>query len=767
MNTITNILQKEFNIEVLSIKNLVGEVNDNYLIDSTQGKFVFKSIPLSSENIVFNSEESHILELLSDKMPGMIQQPVKTVEGHYMVRDKEENRLYRLVGFLEGQLLSHTKHTEELFASFGQQLAEMDKHLMRSNFTNVRARQYHWDILQFDQNIKQAEDIPSISDRRLVKYFHLQYNEIVRPLLSELRYSTIHNDANDYNVLVNENKVSGIIDFGDCVYSLLINELAVALTYALLDKENPIEWAVPIIKGYHSVIPLEEKELEILFYLIAARLCISICHSAVGKKNQPENGYLQISEKPVLKLLRKWITLNPVKAEIEFKKAAGYEPKKKKLLKELVEIRGNYLSKALSLSYSDPIKMEKAALHYMYDAAGKTYLDLRNNIPHVGHCHPKVVVAGQKAMARLNTNTRYLYDEIDEFSEKLLSKFPKSLNRVFYVNSGSAASDLAIRLAKTHTRRKKMLVMEHGYHGNTDSVIDISHYKYSGKGGKGFPNDTLAAPVPVSNDMATEEDLERFNSNMLQQYLNLISTEKSKIAGFITEPIISAAGQIVIEEYYLKELYNFIRSNGGVCISDEVQTGFGRLGKHYWGFEYCDVIPDIVVLGKPIGNGHPMAAVVCTEEIADSFNNGMEFFSSFGGNPVSCAIGAAVLQVIEEEKLEQNAEKIGNYLIEEFKKLRKTNKNIGDIRGMGLSLGIEIVKEQYTREPDTEKAKELVEKLKENGLLAGTDGPFDNVFKLKPPLCFTMDNAVEFMEIFSALISSEPNLIVIPESQLL
>ncbi len=741
MHTVKTILEKEFNIQATEIKKLVGEVNINYLIFTEKGKFIFKESPLDQETADFSADESKLLEVLSDKLPSYFQKPVKSANNDYLVIDNEQNKIYRLLSYVEGELFVNAPHTKELFESFGELLAKMDKELNEKRYLNIQARKYDWDILQFDLNVKNIKHIEDLAVRRLVDYFHLQFHEVVRPLLPEMRYSIIHGDANDLNVLVSDNKVSGIIDFGDSSYSILINELAVAITYAVLGKEDPIEWAKPIIKGYSRIIPLTETEIDILYYLIAARLSISLCHSAYGRKMHPEHEYLTVSEKPVLALIKKWITINPLRAANEFRKAAGLPEIIKDTTDTDLKKHWGLLSKAFSLSYEKPIKMEKAAFQYMYDNQGNTYLDLRNNIPQVGHCHPRVVTAGQRAMAQLNTNTRYIYDGIHSYSEKLLAKFPETLNKVFFVNSGSAASDLAIRLAKAHTNKENMMVMAHGYHGNTSAAIDISHYKFSGKGGKGAPENTLVTPIPESNLQLSGQEKEKLNTEKLNNYLNSIQDKKGTIAGFITEPIVSAAGQIVIEKHYLQKIYAFVRNQGGVCISDEVQTGFGRLGDHFWGFEYTKVIPDIVVLGKPIGNSHPMAAVVCTTEIAASFNNGMEFFSSFGGNPVSCAIGESVLDVIDNENLTQNAKLVGDYLIKEFTQLREVSNFIGEIRGMGLSLGIEIVKDRESLEPNTELAAKLVHELKNRNILVGTDGPFDNVFKLKPPLCFSKENA--------------------------
>ena len=549
MNHIKDILVNKFNVQVDTVKKLVGEVNINYLVKSGSDKFIFKESLLDPDILDFSQDESELLESLSGKIPAFFQKPVKAVDGNYLVTDEESNKLYRLLHYIDGELFVDAEHTESLFESFGNLLAKMDRELDGKRYLSIMSRQYDWDILQFDLNVKNIQFIKNAGDRRLVEYFHLQFEQEVRPLLPSLRYSIIHGDANDLNVLVKNNTVTGIIDFGDSTYSILINELAVAIAYAILGKEDPIKWAKPIIKGYSKIIQISEIEVDILYYLIAARLSISLCHSAYGRKTNPENEYLTISEKPVLELLRKWITINPIKAANEFRKAAGLQEKIVDTIEKDIEKRWNSLSKAFSLTYEKPIKMEKAAFQYMYDNQGNTYLDLRNNIPHVGHCHPKVVIAGQRAMAKLNTNTRYLYDEINEYSEKLLAKFPSSLNKVFFVNSGSAASDLAVRLAKAHTKRGNMMVMAHGYHGNTAAAIDISHYKFSGKGGEGVPENTLVTPIPESSLKLNHSEIEILNQNKIRNYLNIIQDKKGFIAGFITEPIVSAAGQIVIEKF--------------------------------------------------------------------------------------------------------------------------------------------------------------------------------------------------------------------------
>ncbi len=743
MQKIKQILKDFFQIEPIQIKALNAYANTNYLVETKSNKYILKEYIFEQELFDFLLAESRILQILSKNQPDLFQKVYLNKNNEAVFR--KDNKMYRLIGFLEGEILVNVAHTEKLLENFGEILAKADLVLQKLNLPVIKARQYEWDILQIDLSKKYFQEIENPADRKLVEYFYLQFNEEVRPNIPELRKSIIHADANDYNVLVENDKISGIIDFGDSVYSLLINELAVALTYIMFEKDEPLKYAEAVIKGYQKIIPLQEKETDILYYLIAARLCISVSQAAHTKKLKPNDEYIAISEKPAWNLLKKWLTINPLHAQNAFRQAAGMDRVLEENLDKDISLRRKYISNALSLSYQKPIKMNKAAFQYMYDTQGNTYLDMRNNIPHVGHSHPRVVLAAQKQMAQLNTNTRYLYDELNEYSERLLAKFPKQLNKIFFVNSGSAASDLAIRLALNHTQKEKLAVMQYGYHGNTWASINISHYKFAGKGGSGTPENIIVADAPDTY-RGKYKDKETAGKSYAFDFIKKAEQNEGQIAAFIAEPIISAAGQIPLPDGYLNEIYNFIRKQGGVCISDEVQTGFGRQGTDFWAFETYNVIPDIVIIGKPMGNGHPMAAVVCTEEIVKSFENGMEFFSSFGGNPVSCAIGSEVLKVIEEEDLVGNAFTVGNYLIEQFKNLQKKYPVIGDIRGSGLNLGIDIVKNPQSKEADTELAGQIVNRLREKEILIGTDGPFDNVLKIKPPMCFTKENVDFFIE---------------------
>ncbi len=741
------LINKYYSFDAITIKKLDGYENANYLLTNKEQKYVFKTYHWSSELFDGITAETDILNTLRSNK-GKFPIPVKNANNKYVekIEFNGEVKIIRMLSYIEGELFAKTKHNKKIFTSFGTFLAKMDKKLSACNNYIIKSKHFKWDIQHFHLNKKYIKDLPEAQDRKVVEYFFQQFDELVLPVLPDLRKSIIHNDPNDFNVVTKNNEVCGIFDFGDMVYTPIINELAIALAYALFDKENPIEYASYIIKAYHKVLPLETREIDILYYLVASRLCTSAINSAYHKKQDPDNSYISLSEKSVLKLLYKWLSINPLFAKNAFRSAAGMTVETSKSTSQVIKERHNVISPVLGLSYAKPIYMNRSAFQYMYDEYGNTFLDAYNNIPHVGHSHPKVVEAGRKQMARLNTNTRYIYDELNQYATRLLSKFPPSLSRVYFVNSGSAASDLAVRLAKIHTGYNNVLVTEHGYHGNTQTGIDISDYKFSHEKGTGQKDYIIKTAIPDTYRGKHKNNDGSAGKAYAQDVIAVLKKMGNPVAAFISESIVGCGGQVPLARGYLKKLYPAIRSQGGVCISDEVQTGFGRLGNFFWGYEAHDVTPDIIILGKPMGNGHPLGAVITRNEIAESFEKGPEFFSSFGGNPVSCAIGIAVLDVLEEEELQENSKQTGSYYKKSLEELAQEFECIGDVRGMGLFLGVEIIKDTVSLEPDTELAGKIKNELRNRNILISTDGPYDSVLKSKPPLCFSRDNVDQVIQ---------------------
>ena len=423
---------------------------------------------------------------------------------------------------------------------------------------------------------------------------------------------------------------------------------------------------------------------------------------------------------------------------------------------QILELRGRHLGGSLSLSYRNPLHIVRGEGQFLYDVDGRAYLDCVNNVCHVGHCHPRVVEAARYQIGVLNTNTRYLHESIVEYARRLAATMPDPLEVCFFVCSGSEANELALRMARTATGRTDVVVLSGAYHGNTGGMVDLSPYKFNRAGGTGKPKHVHVAPVPDTYRGPHRAD----DPEAARKYAAAVTGEMRQavlggrsVAAFFAESAPGCAGQIILPDGYLEAAYSYVREAGAVCVADEVQVGFGRVGTHWWAFETQGVVPGIVTLGKPIGNGHPMGAVVTTRRIAEAFDNGMEYFNTFGGNPVSCAIGLAVLDVIEEEGLRENALKVGTRFRNALAELAERHDMVGDVRGLGLFIGVELVRDRVSLQPATEEASEVVNQMRERGVLLSTDGPFDNVIKIKPPMVITHEDAGRVVEELDAVLS--------------
>lgn len=688
-------------------------------------------------------------------------QAISTVDG------PANRHFVRLLTYLPGTFLAEVQpHSPDLLRSLGQFFGRLDQALS-SFFHPAMHRDLYWDLKKARTMINRyLEHVTRPERRAIVEQLLWNFETYVIPALPELRMSVIHSDGNDYNILVDSAngspQVAGLIDFGDALYGYTIGELAIVAAYAMLDKADPIGAAAQLAAGYHKSYPLTEQELELLFHLICARLCMSVTISAHQQKLEPENEYLRISEQPAWRLLTRLIDVNPASAHNLFRQACGLSARvfgtNGLARAEILERRQRHLGPSLSISYQKPLTIVRGWRQYLYDDTGKAYLDAVNNVPHVGHSHPRVVKAAQEQMARLNTNTRYLHPNLVEYAERLCATLPEPLRVCFFVCSGSEANDLALRLARTHTGQTDVITVDGAYHGNLTSLIEISPYKFDGPGGSGAPAHVQKVLMPdgyrgpyKSNDPQAGEKY----AHHVQTAIEYIQQQGRGVAAFICESVLGCGGQLVLPDGYLETAFEFVRAAGGVCIADEVQVGFGRVGTHFWGFETQGVVPDIVTLGKPIGNGHPLAAVVTTPEIAASFNNGMEYFNTFGGNPVSCTVGLAVLDVIETERLQENALNVGRHLLTGLERLKDKYPLIGDVRGLGLFVGIELVLDRETLAPAAETASFIANRMKEHGILISTDGPLHNVLKIKPPLVFSRENADFLIDTLDKILETE------------
>ncbi|MFT6303359.1 MAG: 4-aminobutyrate aminotransferase-like enzyme/Ser/Thr protein kinase RdoA (MazF antagonist) [Granulosicoccus sp.] len=410
----------------------------------------------------------------------------------------------------------------------------------------------------------------------------------------------------------------------------------------------------------------------------------------------------------------------------------------------------------LKLSYSKPVMLLRGWKHYLFDQWGRPYLDAYNNVPHVGHAHPRLQALVSEQLKRLNSNTRYLHPAQSALARKITSKTPEHLCVCYFVNSGSEANELALRLSRAHSGGKDMVTPDHGYHGNTTGAIDISAYKFNAPGGVGKPDWVQLVDIPDvygGKFRQPEADCSQVYADQVDDAIEKINEAGGILAGFIAETFPSVGGQIVPPDGYLERVYRKIRAAGGVCIADEVQTGLGRLGEYYFAFEQQKVLPDIVVLGKPIGNGHPIGVVVTTQEIADSFAQGPEFFSTFGGSTLSCMVAKEVLDIVDDEALQLNALQVGKQALEGLALLKKKHSVIGDVRGIGLFIGVAFVTDQEQRTPATEIAAYVVNRLREHRILAGLEGPDNNVLKVRPPLSIGEDDVEMLLGTLDLILS--------------
>ncbi|HVW21815.1 MAG TPA: aminotransferase class III-fold pyridoxal phosphate-dependent enzyme [Opitutaceae bacterium] len=410
---------------------------------------------------------------------------------------------------------------------------------------------------------------------------------------------------------------------------------------------------------------------------------------------------------------------------------------------EVLALRKQYLNPGLFLYYKQPVMFVEGSMQYIWDDAGKRYLDGLGGIVtiSVGHCHPHVVEAARRQNETLqHSTTIYLHPNIAAFAEKLASKLPGELKVCYFVNSGSEANDLALMMARAYTGNYDVVALRNAYHGgNAGTMGATAHSTWKFNVPHSFGVHHAIAPDPYRGQFGREDpEAGRKYAADVKQVIDY--TTPGKVAAFIAESIQGVGGVVVFPDGYLRHAYDHVRAAGGVCIADEVQAGFGRTGTHFWGFETQGVVPDIVTMAKGIGNGCPLAAVVTTPKIAATLAQRIHF-NTFGGNPVVCAMGKAVLEVIEREKLQENAQRLGARILAGLEKLKAKHAVIGDVRGKGLMLGIELVKDRATKEPAKAECSQVLETARELGLLLGKGGLWGQTIRFAPPMCISEADA--------------------------
>ncbi len=743
--------------------SLPGE-SDNYLLRSEDGtRYVLKLADKGKTSAVLELEHAAAEAIATGGIGLAVPRHVRTrrgtIEAAYTTPDGATLR-GRLLEFVPGEPWCDAgEPTPERRAHVGRCVAQIENALSSVDHPGAH-RTHQWDVTAAASHREKAGLITDPTRRSVVERAFMLFVAAAKPYLAALPHSIIHGDLNDENVLVSDDRVSGLLDLGDCLYNPTVCDLAIALTYLLLDEPDPLAAGSEIVAAYHDARPLSAAELEVLFPLMCGRLAISVIIAAERRRIDPTRSAWFLTEPRAWRALERYTSVEPATAATALASGTGLGvfAERGAAREELLERRRRRFSAALSLTYREPVRFVRARGQFLFDDRGWPYLDLYNNVCHVGHCHPRVVAAGQRQMARLNTNTRYLFDELTEYADRLCATLPASLECCFFVNSGSEANELALRLAWAHTGNRDVLVLDNAYHGHTSTLIDISPYKFMTKGGEGHAKPWVhIVPVPDGYRGVHRGNGRDVGIAYGNEVGRVIASTARPVAAFIAESLPSCAGQIIPPAAYFETAFHHVREGGGVCILDEVQVGFGRIGTHFWAFEAQGVVPDIVVLGKPIGNGHPMGAVITTRDIADSFaTTGMEFFSTFGGNPVSCAVGMAVLDVIRDEGLQRHALQVGGALRDGLRALMDRQPLVGDVRGTGLFIGMELVRDRDTLEPATEAAAALINALRDRHILVGTDGPFENVVKIKPPMVVTEDDGAMFVRVVDEILGQIP-----------
>jgi 4-aminobutyrate aminotransferase-like enzyme/Ser/Thr protein kinase RdoA (MazF antagonist) len=657
--------------------------------------------------------------------------------------------VFYVLSFLEGEIAQriHIDHT--LHGRIGDTLARLGR-AMRGLFHPAAGnRELLWDVRMLDRLLPHADLFGAGWQRDLVVGIGAHFINEVRPKLTGLRAQLIHGDVHEHNLILGpDGGIAGIIDFGDMFHGPLVIDIADAIGDFLTDAKT-IEGTIrAMVAAYNKVTPLEEDEADLVFDLASARMILTPLINAFRAAQTPDepNYMAQYGDAP-LRVLEALQKVGRDKVSDIVREACGLPRRATSLpsVEDLIARRKKLMGSKLYVFYDPPLHMVKGEGVWLTAADGKRYLDCYNNVPHVGHCHPHVVAALTRQVRTLNTNTRYLGEQVLEYSERLTATLPGKLSVCAFVNSGSEANDIAWRMATTYTRaagHQAMggITMDFAYHGITEAIDAFSP---SGNHANKVPPHmrTLTPPDGYRGQHRHgTNDMGRLYAADADKAIASLGEAGMKPAAFMIDSALMTNGVLEPVPGYVAEVFRKVRAARGLCIGDEVQSGFGRMGTHMWGHQHHDVVPDIVTIGKPAGNGHPLGVVITTPEIMEAFLKEYSFFSTFGGNNVSCAAGLAVLDVIEREGLIENSRVVGDYFKASLKGLMAKHDLIGDVRGTGLAIGVELVTDRKTLAPAAAETKRLTNLMRDEGVLIGSEGILGNVLKIRPPIVFSKEN---------------------------
>ena len=741
-----HIALRNFGIEAQA-EALDSERDQNFRLRSVTGTQSVLKIANAAEEPAAIDFENAVLEHIRTVTPTI---PVprivaSTANENVVIHSfKGVDYLVRCLTWLPGKCLDDLEPTPHLRKQLGTELATLGRAL-RGLFHPAARKPLLWDIQNLAELTPWIADIEDSGTRAFCNTFVTGFSANTLPKLAALRSQVIYNDLHGGNVYVNNDsppKISGIGDFGDALYAPLICDVAVAAAYQLSKGDDPLDGVIEFVQAYNSITALEREEIDLLPDLIMARLVASLAIATWRARRFPENREYIIGDAKFmadgLKALSQLPTHDTTR---RLREACGFHDRpdvaaSQQSDEELKTRRELLLGSTFELFYDRPVNLVRGDGVWLYDSAGEAFLDAYNNVPLVGHCHPDVVNALSRQAATLNTHTRYLNDAVVEYAGRLLSLFPADLDRVMFSCTGSEANELAIRVARACTGNEGVIVTRCAYHGNTTTIAELS----PGDSGKEtFEKWVETIPSPDTYRRAARSS----SADWVQDYLDEVDLALERMRGRGIQPAallldcgFTSDGMFMPPAGLVAGAADKIRAVGGVLIADEVQSGFGRLGQAMWGFEVHGAEPEIVTLGKPIGNGHPLAATIMQHELLDAFTQHDHYFNTFGGNPVSSKVGLAVLDAFERDGLLRNSEETGIYLKDCLNDLAADYECIGDVRSSGLFAGIELVSDPASKKPATDTARRIANNMRDLRILISTEGPHGNVLKIRPPLPF-------------------------------
>jgi 4-aminobutyrate aminotransferase-like enzyme/Ser/Thr protein kinase RdoA (MazF antagonist) len=751
------------------LRPLSSERDQNFRIDTADGvSFIFKIANKNESAEVVDFQVGALQHIATQDASLPVPRVVPDRDGRLFreVRfaDGADYIVYTL-SFLDGMPLSET--TDGFGAAIQRHLGTLMARIdiaLRGYFHPAAIPQHPWNIETCTRLKHLSKYIVDEDHKTDVDRIFERMSEQILPRLRGLRHQVIHQDAHSDNVLIDPQdatKITGLIDFGDLLYGTVVAEIAVACDNAPHGSPDIVTPACDFVASFDAELALEDEEIELVFDLVCARNAMTATIAAARSALTPEQSAHIDSPLPYLERLRELKRVGRSEFTRRLRKACRFpiycpstvdEALSADTEASLVAARHSLMGRRATHFYERPMHFERARGPWLYATDGHRYLDCYNNVPQVGHCHPHVVRAIYRQAAALNTNTRYLYSSALEYADRLTSRLAPHLSACIFVNSGSEANDVAWQMAKLVTGNGGAIIMEDAYHGVTDIIRQFS----PDRPGAELPDflQGLVVPDPYRGPFReSDADLGAKYAADADRAVAELTDAGHGVAAFMIDSALCSSGVPDVPDGYMRAVEEKVRGAGGLMICDEVQSGFGRMGQ-WWGHEHHGVHADIVTMGKPVGNGHPLGVIVTTDEILNLFIDRTRLFSTFGGNTVACAAGNAVLDVIEREELIEQGRMVGNYLRSEIAKLASTHELIGDVRGHGMITGLEFVTDRDTRTPATEETARLVEIMREQRVLVGSDGRDANILKLRPSLVFRKKHVDGFIEALDHSLNS-------------